>query len=57
LIRSIESFINPIEDERFLLRAICCCANVLDALHSRWRQAGDQPYNITTPEVSEANAL
>ncbi|XP_066929154.1 armadillo repeat-containing protein 10-like [Clytia hemisphaerica] len=37
MIRSVECFLTIGEEERYLLRAVCCCANVLEAIHSRWK--------------------
>lgn len=48
MLRSLEPFISPLEEHRFLLRSLTCCANILDALHGRW-ESGVQPH-VTTPE-------
>lgn len=48
LLHSVEPFISPEVEEKFLLRAVSCCANVLTSLHRRW-QYGKQPC-VATPE-------
>ena len=46
----MESFIGEDVNEEFVLRAVTCCANVLESLQRRWKHGQDKGC-IPTPEV------
>ncbi|XP_065674626.1 armadillo repeat-containing protein 10 isoform X2 [Hydra vulgaris] len=52
MLGSVERFVHPEEDERCLLRAVHCCANVLSSLHRRW-QYGKRLSIASTEFVSQ----
>jgi len=52
LLRCMEPFIMLSKNDTFVLKAVSCCANILESLQRRWKY-GNEP-NIATPEfISE----
>lgn len=55
LLRLMESYLVPGTESPFILRAVTCCANVLESLQRRWKYS-KEPSALATPEFLSERA-